>query len=220
MFPAAADCHRRSGVAPRSAAEPGPDRGRSAGAGSWQAAAGNGSVWPTRPHWSVGRRLDAAPRATSTTKRCTLVTVGKTSRWSKCPIAYRIREAKATGLRTSHVLQYGCRFSKIVTEADSPTSRFAEFSSKWRTGFSHLRGGSENRTVVHEAAERSARLNRAYRMPALLCHPRVNPRTTSWLRPTRAVLRSAETARPGEDSGWADMRCGPFPWLSVLAEWD
>jgi hypothetical protein len=27
---------------------------------------------------------------------------------------------------------------------------FAEFSSKWRTGFSHLRGGSENRTVVHE----------------------------------------------------------------------
>ncbi|MDT5350659.1 MAG: hypothetical protein QOH91_3946, partial [Mycobacterium sp.] len=39
-------------------------------------------------------------------------------------------------------LMAGCRFSPPVADADSPTCKFAEFSSKWRTGFSHLRGGS------------------------------------------------------------------------------
>jgi hypothetical protein len=45
---------------------------------------------------------------------------------------------------------YYCGFPPHVADADSPTCMFAEFSSKWRTGFSHLRGGSYNRTVVHE----------------------------------------------------------------------
>jgi hypothetical protein len=27
----------------------------------------------------------------------------------------------------------------------------AEFSSRWRTAFSHIRGGSYNRTVVHKS---------------------------------------------------------------------
>jgi hypothetical protein len=30
-----------------------------------------------------------------------------------------------------------------------PTGKVAEFSSKWRVQFSHLRGESENHTVVH-----------------------------------------------------------------------
>jgi serine/threonine protein kinase len=42
-----------------------------------------------------------------------------------------------------------CRFSKSVADDGASTCRVAEFSSKWRTGFSHLRGGSYNRTVVH-----------------------------------------------------------------------
>jgi hypothetical protein len=41
-----------------------------------------------------------------------------------------------------------CRFSKKAADADSSTCMFAEFSSKWRRCFSHLRGGSYNRTVV------------------------------------------------------------------------
>jgi len=35
-----------------------------------------------------------------------------------------------------------------------------EFSSRWRTGFSHLRGGSENRTVVRAAMAPIAKSNR------------------------------------------------------------
>src|SRR5271169_808342 len=37
-----------------------------------------------------------------------------------------------------------------VADGDVSTGAFAEFSSKWRSGFSHLRGGSYNRTVVPE----------------------------------------------------------------------
>lgn len=37
-----------------------------------------------------------------------------------------------------------CRFSTLVAEAESVTCGFAEFSSRWRTSFSQLRGGSEN----------------------------------------------------------------------------
>ena len=37
-----------------------------------------------------------------------------------------------------------------MADDDVSTCRFAEFSSKWRMGFSHLRGGSENLTVVHK----------------------------------------------------------------------
>lgn len=40
------------------------------------------------------------------------------------------------------------RFSSCVAEADPSTWRFAGFSSKWRTAFSHLCGGSYNCTVV------------------------------------------------------------------------
>jgi hypothetical protein len=36
----------------------------------------------------------------------------------------------------------GCRFSNCVADGDVSTSSFAEFSSKWRTVVSHLRGGS------------------------------------------------------------------------------
>src|SRR5271163_874058 len=44
-----------------------------------------------------------------------------------------------------------------VVHHSSPTCRLAEFSSKWRTAFSHLRGGSYNRTVVHEFPRREDR---------------------------------------------------------------
>jgi hypothetical protein len=47
-------------------------------------------------------------------------------------------------------LQPSCRFSKSVADDDASSCAFAEFSSKWRTSFSHLRGGSENRTVVQD----------------------------------------------------------------------
>jgi hypothetical protein len=39
-----------------------------------------------------------------------------------------------------------------VADDDASTSRLAEFSSRWRTRFSHVRGGSYNRTVVHVVA--------------------------------------------------------------------
>jgi hypothetical protein len=45
-----------------------------------------------------------------------------------------------------------CRLSNSVADDDLSTCRFAEFSSKWRTRFSHLRGGSENQTIVQESA--------------------------------------------------------------------
>ena len=37
-----------------------------------------------------------------------------------------------------------------MADSDASTCRSAEFSSKWRKRFSHLRGGSYNQTVVHE----------------------------------------------------------------------
>jgi hypothetical protein len=40
------------------------------------------------------------------------------------------------------------RFSNCVADADGSTSGSSEFSSKWQMHFSHLRGGSENPTVV------------------------------------------------------------------------
>ena len=46
-----------------------------------------------------------------------------------------------------------CRLSFSVADHDASVSRFAEFSSKWWTGFSHLRGESENRTVVQGFSE-------------------------------------------------------------------
>jgi hypothetical protein len=68
--------------------------------------------------------------------------------------SWRIRHAFAITLRSppSSLRTYiGCRFSRMVAEADSATCAFAQFSSRWRTGFSHLRGGSENCTVVPSA---------------------------------------------------------------------
>jgi hypothetical protein len=41
-----------------------------------------------------------------------------------------------------------CRFPSFVADNDSSTCGFGKFSSKWRTHFSHLRGGSYNRAVV------------------------------------------------------------------------
>jgi hypothetical protein len=38
-----------------------------------------------------------------------------------------------------------------MADGDASTCGFGEFSSQWRTGSSHLRGGSENRTVVHNS---------------------------------------------------------------------
>jgi hypothetical protein len=49
-----------------------------------------------------------------------------------------------------------CRFSKSLADGDASTCAFAEFSSKWRTGFSHLRGGSYNQTVVLISTQNSA----------------------------------------------------------------
>jgi hypothetical protein len=43
-----------------------------------------------------------------------------------------------------------CRFRIRVADGDVSTCRFAEFSPKWRTDFSHIRGESYNRTVVHK----------------------------------------------------------------------
>ena len=37
-----------------------------------------------------------------------------------------------------------CRFPIRVADGDVSTGAFAEFSSKWRTRLSNLRGGSEN----------------------------------------------------------------------------
>lgn len=65
----------------------------------------------------------------------------------------------------------GCSFSFSVADGDASTCIFAEFSSKWRTRFSHLRGGSYNRTVVPERYPSGAagrvltRGDRAYRRP-------------------------------------------------------
>jgi hypothetical protein len=42
----------------------------------------------------------------------------------------------------------GCRFPNIMAGAHSSTCMFVEFSPKRRERSSHLRGGSENRTVV------------------------------------------------------------------------
>jgi hypothetical protein len=41
-----------------------------------------------------------------------------------------------------------CRFPSNVADNDRSTRSVAEFSSKWRTRFSHLRGGSYNHTVM------------------------------------------------------------------------
>jgi hypothetical protein len=35
-----------------------------------------------------------------------------------------------------------------VADGDASTCGFAEFSGKWRSAFSHIRGGSQNRTAV------------------------------------------------------------------------
>ena len=43
-----------------------------------------------------------------------------------------------------------CRFPNYVADGDAPTCAFAEFSPKWRTRFSHLRGESYVRAVVHD----------------------------------------------------------------------
>jgi hypothetical protein len=45
----------------------------------------------------------------------------------------------------------------MMADDDSPTCVFSEFSSKWRTGFSHLCGESENETVVPLAGISPAR---------------------------------------------------------------
>ena len=41
-----------------------------------------------------------------------------------------------------------------MADHEASTSGFAGFSSRWRTGFWHLRGGSENQTVVHDCGRR------------------------------------------------------------------
>ncbi|MCW2629845.1 MAG: hypothetical protein JWR48_6567 [Mycobacterium sp.] len=50
----------------------------------------------------------------------------------------------------------GFSSSNPVADDDASTCMFAEFSSKWRTRFSNLRGGSENQTVVQDSPWRSA----------------------------------------------------------------
>src|SRR4029453_848299 len=45
-------------------------------------------------------------------------------------------------MRTDNSGGSRCRFSNCVADGDVSTSSFAEFSSKWRTVVSHLRGGS------------------------------------------------------------------------------
>jgi hypothetical protein len=64
---------------------------------------------------------------------------GKIARARLCPDHGEVLECRT------------CRFSFHLANHDSPASASAEFSSKWRTGFSHLRGESLNRTVVQIA---------------------------------------------------------------------
>ena len=51
-----------------------------------------------------------------------------------------------------------------VADTDSPTCRFAEFSLKWRSGFSHLRGGSSSHTVVRDFGDDRGRLDGLFMM--------------------------------------------------------
>jgi hypothetical protein len=71
----------------------------------------------------------------------------------RCPIGHSVdiaNENWTSGMRTD-----SCRFLLSVADGDASTWVFAEFSSKWRTAFSHLRGRSYNRTVVHDSSIRN-----------------------------------------------------------------
>jgi hypothetical protein len=69
--------------------------------------------------------------------------------WQKEWQRLLVKEKEMTRARDATII-ISCRLSFSVADTGSPTCRFAEFSSKWRTASSHLRGGSYNRTVVHE----------------------------------------------------------------------
>jgi hypothetical protein len=82
-----------------------------------------------------------------------------------------------------------CRFSNCVADGDRSTSRFEGFSSKWRTRFSHLRGGSYNHAVVQKFIYPSrlnalplSQLKRAAESNELCCKPGVPDPTA---RPSR-----------------------------------
>jgi hypothetical protein len=61
----------------------------------------------------------------------------------------------------------GCSFSNSVADGDAFTVAFAEFSPKWRTAFSYIRGGSYNRAVVHKSLpEQASRNARSKRLPS------------------------------------------------------
>jgi hypothetical protein len=63
--------------------------------------------------------------------------------------SYRLRTSKtAPRAKTSQLNRMGSSVSQRCRRTATPYQRVAEFSSKWRTRFSHLRGGSENHTVV------------------------------------------------------------------------
>src|SRR4029453_15637906 len=91
-------------------------------------------------------------------------------------------------------LQRSCRFSNWVADDDASTCRFAEFSSKWRTRFSHLHCETHNPTVVQLRPRRAAFIR------AKVKHRGRPPHLTMWLEahPLRtrspvAVLRAMST---------------------------
>jgi hypothetical protein len=66
---------------------------------------------------------------------------------------WRIRHCSATcrEIPPRTVKLHLCSFSNCAADDDALTCRFAEFSSKWRARSSHIRGGSENQTVVQDS---------------------------------------------------------------------
>jgi hypothetical protein len=53
---------------------------------------------------------------------------------------------------------YDCRSSKSMADHNPSSCTFAEFSLKWRTYCSHLRGGSYDRMVLHERGSDTVRM--------------------------------------------------------------
>jgi hypothetical protein len=77
------------------------------------------------------------------------------------------RKALSTNRTPLHV-RGTRRFSFHMADGDVLTSGCAEFSSKWRTRFSHLRGGSYNRTVVQNSMSASWRITSTLPVDSLL----------------------------------------------------
>lgn len=110
-----------------------------------------------------------------------------------------------------------------MADTDTRTCTFAEFSSKWRTGFSQVRGGSYNRTVVQDSAPRAGPLHRKRanngavigaldlaRQQGTTPSPAHQIRSRSAI--VRACLSRSDSIAFGESTG------GEFPVVGYLGE--